>query len=777
MPPRLNKRQQRELEELEALKAASTPAADGEEEQESDEDPGPSQRKGGGVFMNFLPAEGSDDEEEEEEVKSSKAKKSKKKKKKASSTPTPVPTTTTTDPKPDTAAPSPSPSAPQPTKDKAPVQPPKESSPTPSHPALDKSSKKAQKKARQKEKKAAELNGSDEIDKALAELSLQYVSLLRSAALTFLHPKLIFYVFASFRYPSSQKPTSATTTPTSHLPPLPTLLTTSLPHLDPDAEMRRFFGSRVVLASRSSESPSTASTSNTSGRGRKTQGVKSNLVRPGANWWPAKAREGLTLREEGDQEIKDLCTRRGWREAHGEGKEKERWWTVEYSRKYLGVTKAFMGAVMSGDPQGLYDLLGVLPWHADTLLQISEIYRHREEHAQATDFTDRALFTYERAFMGAFAFTTGLNRLDFDRVENRPFFLGVHQQVADLQRRGCVRTAFEFARLLYSLDPWTDPHGATLHLDFLAVKAGMNEWLLDVYDVFEARRAGAEGRESKEEKGTGPDGRLNPALLPGWAYARALAMRAREEGKGEDHTASTDALKEAARDFPSVVPLLADKLDVALPAHVRAHRDFRVVTDATSLSPAESILHLLSHLYVQRSHPLWKDPSLTSWFSSTITSTFPSPLPSSLPTTGRRKALLQQYTNKNLQYSVYRHVMVLEAGLRRLFGFLPREVVDVKSLSCDPLPPPSALTTYDTTFFAPLSSSPSPFPPRARTRTRRQQALDDRRLAQLIPDAPFREQLRAFFDANRDAWGDRFPGGVLQFAQVVAQMPGEVLEG
>ena len=52
------------------------------------------------------------------------------------------------------------------------------------------------------------------------------------------------------------------------------------------------------------------------------------------------------------------------------------------------------------------------------------------EHAQAIDFIDRSLFTYERCLMGVFNFTTGLNRLDFDRVENRPFFLALHRQVA-----------------------------------------------------------------------------------------------------------------------------------------------------------------------------------------------------------------------------------------------------------------------------------------------------------------------------------------------------------
>lgn len=39
------------------------------------------------------------------------------------------------------------------------------------------------------------------------------------------------------------------------------------------------------------------------------------------------------------------------------------------------------------------------------------------------------------------------------------------------------------------------------------------------------------------------------------------------------------ALQQAARDFPSVVPLLADKLDAVLPSNLRAHKDFRIETD------------------------------------------------------------------------------------------------------------------------------------------------------------------------------------------------------
>jgi len=47
----------------------------------------------------------------------------------------------------------------------------------------------------------------------------------------------------------------------------------------------------------------------------------------------------------------------------------------------------------------------------------------------AVEHVAQAIFTYERAFLGTFSFTSGVNRLDFNFVENRPFFLAMHQQV------------------------------------------------------------------------------------------------------------------------------------------------------------------------------------------------------------------------------------------------------------------------------------------------------------------------------------------------------------
>ncbi|EAU82353.2 cytoplasmic protein [Coprinopsis cinerea okayama7 len=653
MSRRLNKRQQRELEELQAL--GGSPGLD-QDAAESEEEPVARPQKAAAGFAALMGTEDDNENESEDDEPKAKAKKSKKKKKKAG---TPV----VESPKPAST-------------------PPPKSTPTPTA----KSEKKALKRAKQKEKKAAD----DELEQALKELAI--------------------------KYPPSQKISQKTAGGQG----FSDLISVSPQHLDPDAEMRKFFGSKVVQANRAGSSSGASAQAR-----RKAATVRSVLTRPQPTWWAAKAREGLSIRPLTDEEVQAKLKGQEWEPVHD-----DKWWTVEYSKRYKALTKVFMRTVASG------------------------------EHAQAVDFVDRALFTYERAFVGAFNFTVGANRLDFDRVENRPFFLAIHRQVADLNRRGCVRTALEFGKLLYSLDPWGDPHGSLLHLDYLAIKAGMHQWVIDLCDIFTARR-----EETSKSKA---DARIDPSLLPGFSYARALALRIAEESGQKGRTSSTEALKSAMQDFPSVLPLLVDKLDATLPVAIRSHPDFKIETNADPLSTPVAALHLLSHLYVQRSNTLWKEH--TDWLTTTATETFEK-LPSRLPVTPTRQAFLDLYEHPGPRFAAYRHLIVLESDHRSLFPFIPRTVQqNSRSLSCDPLPPTTAVSSYDEAFFDGVDDLLS-----FRTRTRRERAMDERRLAQMIPDAAFRQQLEAFFNGNRGLQ-ERFQGGILQFAQAVAQLPPEVLE-
>ena len=191
------------------------------------------------------------------------------------------------------------------------------------------------------------------------------------------------------------------------------------------------------------------------------------------------------------------------------------------------------------------------------------------------------------------------------------------------------------------------------------------------------------------------------------------------------------------------------------------------------MSPEESILQLLSHIYAQRSSPLWKSSGHASWLSNTSNS-----LLSTLSTQRThpiRDRFLRTFSSLTLRYSIYRHVFVLEQTHaqpqnRALTAFIPPDITQGRHLACDPLPPHSALSTYDAAFFA---GSEDPFALGA-TRSRRRTQAEERLLARLIPDAATRAQILAFFDQN--PWiAAQVPGGVVEFVQMMAEMPEDEL--
>jgi hypothetical protein len=178
------------------------------------------------------------------------------------------------------------------------------------------SERKALKKAKQKEKKAKE----DDLDLALAELSIQCVTVSLS----------IIYDSSDVRLPKQEGSLQANSKGQT----LADFLSVSLQHLDAEAELRKFFGSRVVQATKTKSSTPSRRNAGT---------LRSNLTRPQSSWWSATQREGLSIRPLTDEEVDLKLERTSWTPAAD-----EKWWTVEYSKKYKGVSRAFMGIVQSG---------------------------------------------------------------------------------------------------------------------------------------------------------------------------------------------------------------------------------------------------------------------------------------------------------------------------------------------------------------------------------------------------------------------------------------------
>ena len=171
---------------------------------------------------------------------------------------------------------------------------------------------------------------------------------------------------------------------------------------------------------------------------------------------------------------------------------------------------------------------------------------------------------------------------------------------------------------------------------------------------------------------------------------------------------------------------------------MRSFISFRMLSNET-----DSVMHLLSHLYAQRSFSLWKTKTRAAWFSvilNSLGSKLPNtPLqPPATPKSPSPRLLRELFGDPSLRFSIYRHVLVLESTTRagRLFGFIPQAVVAGKQLACDPLPPPSRVSEYNVEFF---QGAEDPMSVRPRGRREAQRLLE-----QLVPDPVFRRQLQVY---------------------------------
>jgi hypothetical protein len=182
----------------------------------------------------------------------------------------------------------------------------------------------------------------------------------------------------------------------------------------------------------------------------------------------------------------------------------------------------------------------------------------------------------------------------------------------------------------------------------------------------------------------------------------------------------------------------------------------------------ECVLHLLSHLYAHRSASLWKAPALGPWLASAVSAALPSLPNAAVASNALFNAL---FGRGELAAAVFRHAAVQDAQLRPLLAFVPRSVAARTAFAGDPLPPATAVSTYDDGAFLAGADETDLFALAGGSQRARARELEE-----VIPDPAARAQLRALFEAH-PALAARFPGGIAQFAQLAAQLDEGALDG
>ncbi|XP_070617855.1 ribosome quality control complex subunit TCF25 [Erythrolamprus reginae] len=411
--------------------------------------------------------------------------------------------------------------------------------------------------------------------------------------------------------------------------------------LNPETELKRYFGARAVLGD---QRP----------RQRQRQYVHSTWLTAPKDTWPRHSKTGISMVL--------LETRRG-----------EQHFAFEHSREYQLVQFKFLDAVESMDPNNLVLLLQMNPYHVDSLLQLSDVCRMQEDQEMARDLIERALYTLECAFHPVFSLTSGTCRLDYRHPENRAFYLALFKHLLFLERRGCPRTALEVCKLLLSLDPENDPLCMLLVVDLLSLRAREFAFLTRMFQEWEGHR--------------------NLSQLPNFAFSVPLAYfflsqqedlseaeqsRAREQADG--------LIRQALIMFPSALMPLLDRCSVQPDPVVASHAFFGV---EAQLSVPAALSQLVS-LYLGRGHALWKDPTVMAWLESNVHQV--------LRVVDAKEPVLEEAEQKrkaryqNAPRNVYRHVILSE--IREATAALPPEVTSQPIMGFDPLPPLDSTVSY-----------------------------------------------------------------------------------
>lgn len=434
-------------------------------------------------------------------------------------------------------------------------------------------------------------------------------------------------------------------------------------YLNSDNEMIRMFGAKIVQAERAA----------VSGRGNRSnnRGVKSGIFKQNSlvnskSTWPQFIKNGLSMRlvKEDENFIE---------------------FTLEHNTDYQKLQFAFLDSVESLDHNNIINVLHIYPYHIDSLIQLSDVSRTHDDSAMAGDLIERALFAIQNSFHPSFNFTKAssnnkLARFDYNRTENRCFFITLFKHILYLGGKACYRTSLEFCKLLLSLDIDGDPLASILLLDFYAIKSMQYDFLIEFYTTFN------------------PTKHLN--LMPNMSMSTALAYfyKYKQTSDATYLESANKLLEETLINFPSILMELLDKCNVQPDKEVEKHWVFSKVSH---LNSPEGLKYLVG-FYVTRMHYEWRIPENLEWLEKTVKSIISPEKSGSL-----KNAINSNKKKFNSLFSrvppnLYRHLIL--SDLKEVSYRLPPEYSSTATYTFDPISPKNSIISYTRPVRQPSSN-------------------------------------------------------------------------
>ncbi|PJF19681.1 putative transcription factor [Paramicrosporidium saccamoebae] len=309
----------------------------------------------------------------------------------------------------------------------------------------------------------------------------------------------------------------------------------------------------------------------------------------------------------------------------------------------------FVMLVETGDIDSIYAFVRKYPLHVDALLVVSDFLRMTST-SDASELTERALYILEKCTLATQVsgvdLTAGSLRLPYDEFDNRRMHLALIRYIQFLTKKGCYRTALEFSKILWSLDPLVDPVGVRMLSDFLAIQSGQYDWFEQVYEEIIAESP----------------------WMAGWHFSNALLKHI------QDDPGADLQLQNAMVESPWMVPRLAECCGVRIDEEA-----WLVSHELPKYDHIKSLRDAMAKTYAQRCGPLWKSPKHGTWLESNIGIVLSNRLanPEAFQFKDYRPELAEVL-------AVFRHTLVSDLNVQVV---LPPSIGNGPMRLYDPLPP------------------------------------------------------------------------------------------
>ncbi|KRY89352.1 Transcription factor 25 [Trichinella pseudospiralis] len=299
------------------------------------------------------------------------------------------------------------------------------------------------------------------------------------------------------------------------------------------------------------------------------------------------------------------------------------YFTFEYDDQYR-IFEHNLELVSVPSPAWIFRMLARAPYHVPTLIHGCECVAAAGQYERAQELIgtvmlivnlilsdlERAIYAYESAQHCMFNVISGKCRLLYSIPNNRRalvflfenlhfliavfyrgFFVVLMKQLFFCMRQEFFRTALEYAKVIYNLNPEEDPMAAVLVLDYLLLVNREYETFVKFY--------------------TAKEKAVSLPALPNMSYSIALArfFIAKKSGLQEDYDAADKALLEAMVRFPTLLPALFSTLNLDYePADY-----FNSWCYNKFFREDKSSLTLLYNLYMSRMAFVWKERGVAVW--------------------------------------------------------------------------------------------------------------------------------------------------------------------